>query len=233
MLRLEGVRLSFDGATALDAVDLHVAAGETLGLIGPNGSGKTSLFNAITGIYHPEAGQILLRGENIVGRSPHQIVRLGVARTIQSSRPFERLAVLENVSAIPGSSRREAFSLLEAVGLARHARRMAGQLGFAERRRLDLARSLALKPQLLLLDEPASGLTEAECAAMVELLSKVVTAGRTVVIVEHKLDLISALCSRVAVMNLGKVMAEGTADQIAEDTNVRKVYFGTEGLLHA
>lgn len=227
MLNLEGVKLAFGGAVALDGVDLAVGDGEAVGLIGPNGSGKSSLFNVVTGIYRPDAGRILLQGEEIGGLAPHQIVARGVARTVQSTRTFERLTVFDNVRAVMGARPSEAEALLEEVGLAGRRDRMAGELAFAERRRLDLARALALRPKLLLLDEPAGALTAAESEAMIELLARVAMAGRTVVIVEHKLDLISALCSRVAVLHLGRKIAEGPPHVIAGDPLVREVYFGS------
>lgn len=225
MLAVEGVRLSFGGAYALDRVDLTVSQGESVGLIGPNGSGKSSLFNVVTGIYEAGSGRVRVAGHDVTRLAPHRIVALGVARTVQTTRPFERLSVVDNVRAVRGATRKEAEALIENVGLASRREAMAATLSFSERRRLDLARALALKPRLLLLDEPAGALTAGESAEMAELLSRVALPGRTVIIVEHKLDLIAALCPRVVVMHLGRVIADGSPEAIRRDPAVRAVYF--------
>lgn len=233
MLRFERVSLRFGAVIALGTVDLDIGSGEAVGLIGPNGSGKSSLFNAVTGIYPPTEGRILLDGADISRLPPHAIVAHGVARTVQTTRPFQRLTVLDNVWPVLGSTRTEAEALLEEVSLTDKRHVMAGTLGFAERRRLDLARALALKPRLLLLDEPAGALTAAEGEVMAELLARIALPGRTVVIVEHKIDLIAALCSRVAVLHMGRKIAEGPPAAIREDDAVRSVYFGEKEAAHA
>lgn len=226
MLSLERATLRFDGVTVLDAVDLHVDHGEVLGLIGPNGSGKSSLINVVSGIYPLTQGRVLIDGEDATFLPPHDFVARGVARTVQSTRLFDRLTVLENTRPVKGGSRAAAEALLEEVGLADRRHAMAATLGFADRRRLDLARALALRPKLLLLDEPAGALTAAETEAVAELLARIALPGRAVIVVEHKVDLIAALCPRVAVLHMGRKIAEGSPAAVRDDGLVREVYFG-------
>jgi branched-chain amino acid transport system ATP-binding protein len=226
MLSLERATLRFGGVTALDTVDLHVDHGEVLGLIGPNGSGKSSLINVVSGIYPLIEGRLLIDGEDATSLPPHEIAARGVARTVQATRLFDRLTVLENVRPVQGGTRRAAEALLEEVGLAERRHTMAATLGFADRRRLDLARALALKPKLLLLDEPAGALTAAETETMAELLARIALPGRSVIVVEHKIELIAALCPRVAVLHAGRKIAEGSPSAIRDDGFVREVYFG-------
>lgn len=233
MLRFEGVTRRFGGVTALDALNLEVGRDEAVGLIGPNGSGKSSLLNVATGIYPADEGRILFDGEDITALPAHDIVARGVARTVQTTRPFERLTVLDNVRAVRGGGRAAAEALIEAVGLIDRRAALAGGLAFVERRRLDLARALALKPRLLLLDEPAGALTAAESEAMAELLAAIALPGRAVVIVEHKLDFIATLCPRVVVMHMGRKIADGAPDAIRRNPLVCEVYLGALEPVHA
>ncbi len=233
MLRLERATLRFNGVAALDEVDLHLGSKEVLGLIGPNGSGKSSLFNVVTGIYPLTEGRILFEEADISSLPPHRIVARGIARTVQSTRLFNRLTVLDNVWPVLGGSRDEAESLLDDVGLVDRRHEMAGTLSFAERRRLDLARALALKPRLLLLDEPSGALTAAEKEAMAELLATVALPGRAAIIVEHKIDLIARLCPRVAVLHMGRKIVEGTPAAIRSDPRLSQIYFGDQDRTHA
>ncbi|MEQ1951775.1 ABC transporter ATP-binding protein [Mesorhizobium yinganensis] len=226
MLSLDRATLRFGGVTVLDAIDLHVGHGEVLGLLGPNGSGKTSLINVVTGIYPLSEGRVLIDGEDATFLPLHEIVARGVARTVQATRLFDRLTVLENVRPAQGCPRVAVEALLEKVGLADRRHAMASTLGFADRRRLDLARALALQPKLLLLDEPASALTAAETNAMAELLARIALPGRAVIVVEHKIDLIATLCPRAAVLHMGRKVAEGLPAEIRDDDFLREVYFG-------
>lgn len=228
MLAVDSVSLRFNGLTVLDDLHLKLGRHDVLGLIGPNGSGKSSLLNVISGNYTATNGQVLFKGQDISKLECHEISALGIARTVQTTRLFERLPVLDNVWPISKLGRAAAMGLLEQVGLADRAQEMAGSLSFAERRRLDLARALALSPKLLLLDEPASALTATESEAMAELLSKIALPGRAVIIVEHKIDMIAALCPRVAVLHLGRKIFEGTPDAVRDQPSLRKIYFGGE-----
>lgn len=226
MLRLERATLRFGGVTVLDGIDLHVAHGEVLGLIGPNGSGKSSLINAVTGIYPLTGGRLLIDGEDATRLPPQAIVARGVARTVQTTRLFDRMTVFENVRPVGDGGRAAAEALLDAVGLADRRHEMAARLGFAERRRLDLARTLALKPELLLLDEPAGALTASETEAMAALIARIALPGRAVIVVEHKIELIAALCPRVVVLHMGRRIADGPPTAVHDDDLVRAVYFG-------
>jgi len=228
MLRLEGVSRSFGGMVALDNVSLILGAGECLGLIGPNGSGKSTLFNVITGISPADSGKVILGGRDITRLSPDAIARAGIARTVQTTRVFERLTVMDNVRPICPGGRKAAAQLLEITGLKGKGELLAGSLGFAERRRLDIARALALTPQLLLLDEPAGALTREETDAMAELIARAVLPDRSVIIIEHKIDLIARLCRRVAVLHIGRIIAEGSPQDVRHDMQVQQVYFGSE-----
>lgn len=233
MLSLECATLRFGGVTVLDGIDLNIARGEVVGLIGPNGSGKSSLINVITGIYELDQGRLLIDGEDATSLRPHQIVARGVARTVQTTRLFDRLTVLENVRSVRGGGRAAAERLLDEVGLADRRHEMAARLGFADRRRLDLARALALKPKLLLLDEPAGALTASETDTMAHLLARIALPGRAVIVVEHKIELIAALCPRVIVLHMGRRISEGPPVAILDDKQVRAVYFGGRELSDA
>lgn len=228
MLLLENATLNIDGVSILEAIDLHVGPQESLGLIGPNGSGKSSLVNVITGIYSLTHGRILVDGSNVTGLGPHEIVARGVARTAQTTRLFERLSVIDNLRAVKGGTRQAAEKLLEEVGLIDQRFMMAGSLSFAQRRRLDLGRALMLQPSLLLLDEPAAALTDSETKAMAGLIATVAAPGRALIVIEHKIRMVAALCPRVAVLNAGRKVAEGSPTEIVENELIQSIYFGSE-----
>jgi len=232
-LALEGARLRCGGHVVLDSIDLEIGDGEVLGLVGPNGSGKSSLINALSGIYPLSAGRLLIDGVDATSWPPHRIAAHGVARTVQNTRVFERLTVLDNVRAVRGCGRAGAEALLEDVGLGDLGHAMAATLGFAQRRRLDLARALAQEPRALLLDEPSAALTAAETDAMIDLLARVALPGRTVIVIEHKIHLIAALCPRMAVLDMGRKVAEGPVAALCEDESVRAIYFGGRDPEHA
>ncbi len=245
MLSVEGLSRSFGGVVALAELDLRVAPGEVLGLIGPNGSGKTTLFNVLTGVYPVDQGSIRLRGRDITNLKPPAIIRSGVARTFQNLRIYRRMTVFDNVwvaqHSLPGvgwreliiarpaaerARRAEVERLLEATGLADRAGLLAGELPLPEQRRLELARALVRAPDLLLLDEPAGGMTPAETAAMAALIRDVAAPGRTCIVIEHKMDMLAGLCTRMVVLNFGRKIAEGTPDEVLTHEDVLEAYLG-------
>ena len=249
MLTIDRLSRSFGGVAALDALDLAVGEGEVVGLIGPNGSGKTTLFNVITGVHAADSGSVLLHGEDIAGDTPARIVRRGVARTFQNLRIFRRMSVLDNVwvaqhslpevglmgllstrSGAERARRAEVEHLLDAVGLADRRDVLAGSLPLPDQRRLELARALARSPSLLLLDEPAGGMTPAETAQMAALIREIAVPGRTCIVIEHKLDLISALCRRLCVLNFGRKIADGVPQEVLRQAEVLEAYLGRDAI---
>ena len=223
MLRVEGLTVRYGGIEALADLGLEVAAGETVGLIGPNGAGKTTLFDALTGVVRPDGGRIRIAGRDLDGLAPHTIAGLGVARTFQGIRLFRRLSVRDNVRA---KHRGDAETWLDRVGLRHRRDALPDELAPAEQRRLELARALAVDPRLLLLDEPVGGLTPAETADFEDLLRAVALPGRTTVLIEHRIDLVAALCQRIVVLDFGRKIADGAPDEVLGDARVRAAYLG-------
>lgn len=236
LLDVDHVSKSFGGLVAVRDMSLHVDSEDILGLIGPNGAGKTTLFNLVTGVYRPDSGYISFRGQRISGLKPHRIARSGIARTFQIVRPFARMTVMENVMAAAmfgdgsgsgGPVKDRAKQVLSQMSLADKADSRAGSLTLPEQRRLELARALATRPQLLMLDEVMAGLTYPEIQGMVTLLNKIRDEeGTTMVVVEHVMRAIVQLCNRILVMNQGEKLLEGTPSEVMQDRNVIAAYMG-------
>lgn len=239
LLDLERVSKAFKGLQAVQDVTLSVNEGEILGLIGPNGAGKTTLFNLITGIYRPETGRLIYEGHDITATQPHQRCRKGIARTFQIVRPFMQLTVLENVTTGRVYGREtirdrrraeaEALELIELVGLIDRAADQARHLTLVDRKRLELARALATRPKLLLLDELLAGLNPSEVLNALHLIQRIRATGITIVMVEHLVKAVFGLSDRIVVLNAGQKIAEGTPAEVADNAHVIDAYLGSEG----
>ncbi len=250
LLRLEDLDLSFGGVTAVSGMELEVAKGGITALIGPNGAGKTTVFNIITGIYKPMNGRVLLRGEDISSKLPHQIAKAGVARTFQNIRIFPSLTCLENVLCgqhsrgraglaasmlrVPGQRDEESRMLKKAqaclarVGLSDSADSLAAALPYGKRRYLEIARALAAEPELIVLDEPSSGLNDAETTELSVLLKSLVEEGLSVFLIEHDMNLVDMVSDHVVVMQSGKKIAEGPMCEMRRNPKVIEAYLGSE-----
>jgi branched-chain amino acid transport system ATP-binding protein len=250
LLSVDNVTKRFGGLAALEDVSLTVRTGEIYGLIGPNGAGKTTLFNCMTGLYTVSGGAVRLDGVAIQAMKPHQIVKLGFARTFQNIRLFANMTALENVMvgrhartrahvlgavlrcgktrAEEAGIRDKAHELLAYVGLAGKGRGLANHLSYGDQRRLEIARALASEPKLLALDEPVAGMNPAERRQMGELFRKLRDGGVTLLLIEHDVKLVMGLCDRVAVLDYGRKIAEGTAEEVRKDPAVIAAYLGGE-----
>ncbi|MBI2237598.1 MAG: branched-chain amino acid ABC transporter ATP-binding protein/permease, partial [Actinobacteria bacterium] len=231
VLRAEGVTMDFQGLRALAGVTLALAPGEILGLIGPNGSGKTTLVNVVSGIYAPTGGRVFLGEVDVTGWPAHRIAHLGVSRTFQNIRLFAGLTVRENVqaAATAGAGEDDVDRVLDWFDLGSNASDLAGTLAYGVQRRVEIARAVIRRPSVLMLDEPAAGMNEAESEELLETISRVrEDLECSVVVIDHDLRLILRLCHRVQVLNEGQTIAEGRPDRIAADPKVVEAYLGTE-----
>ena len=233
MLEIDGLMVRFDGLKAIDGLTLTAPAGARVGILGPNGSGKTTLFNAISGLTALAGGTIRLGGRETSGLAPHRIADAGVARTFQTVRLFQRLSALDNVlpgvgsgAATSSDARRTALAALDSVGLGDARDVMAGDLGAFAQRRLEIARAMAQRPRLLLVDEPTAGLSRAEADRIVELLGGGVDPATTILLIEHNVAAIEALCPRSILLVEGRVAADAATTDMLRDRALASVYFG-------
>ena len=238
MLTLERVTKRFGGLTAVRDVSLEVREGDLLGIIGPNGAGKTTLFNVISGYYRPDAGRVLLAGRDVGGEPPHVICRLGLTRTFQIVKPFGNLSVLDNVmigalTHLPrvAAARDEARRVIDTCGLGPYAAARARALPVGLRKRLEVARALATRPRLLLLDEVMAGLNPTELGGIVELIRRLHAEGLTLIVIEHIMAAMMRLARRIVVLHHGETIAEGRPDEITRDRRVIDAYLGEEFVL--
>ena len=236
ILEGKGVTRYFGGLAAVVDVDFYVDQGEVLGLIGPNGAGKTTLFNLISAALAPRPGAITFKGTNITGMKPYQICRIGIARTFQTVKIFGHLPVFDNVRVgslfgasariSSGEAEKEAAELLEFVGLSGQRNILAKDLTLANQKRLEVARAMATRPELLLLDEMMAGLTYTEVAQAMELVKQIHQRGITIIMIEHVMKAIMNVCDRIIVLHHGKKIADGTPQEIAGNPTVIEVYLG-------
>jgi len=235
LLEVSGLTKRFGGLLAVGGLDLSLADGEMLGLIGPNGAGKTTVFNLLSGFLSPDGGEIRFGGRNVVGLKPHEICRLGMARTFQIVRPFPQLSVLDNVKVAalarhPVMTRalEAAGAVVDRVGLGPRATELAGSLTLADRKRLELARALATEPSLLLLDEVMAGLNATEIDAMVRQVAAINQGGISVLLIEHNMRAVMSLSHRIVVLSFGEKISSGTPREVAADRRVIEAYLGEE-----
>jgi len=235
LLEVRGVSKRFGGLLAVSDVSFSLAEGEILGLIGPNGAGKTTLFNVVNTVYKADGGTIRFAGKDITGSSPDKVVHLGLARTHQIVKPLNDLTLLDNVTvgACFGreyldlkAARKVALEVLQLVGLGDRAEMIARSLTIAGKKRLEVARALAAKPKLLLLDEVLAGLNPTEVALMIDLVRKIRDGGVSVFMIEHLMQAIMSLSDRIVVLNLGRKLAEGRPDEVVHNPDVVEAYLG-------
>jgi branched-chain amino acid transport system ATP-binding protein len=244
MLAVNELSKAFGGVQAVNLVSFELEEGELLGIIGPNGSGKTTLVNLVTGFVRPDSGRVVYKGRNITGQPPYRVVSFGIARTFQMVRPFYQLPAFKNlivplcsprVKRLAGGKYGDrdavALDLLEEVGFERDAYvsyKVASSLPQGYLKRLELAKSIALRPDLLILDELFSGLSLAEVASIVPIIEKLRLQGKTIIMIEHRLKELFRIADRVMVLNYGRKIAEGPAEEVMENEEVKKAYLGSE-----
>jgi len=235
VLEGKGLTKAFGGLQAVKDLSFALRDGEILGIIGPNGAGKTTLFNLLTGFYRPDAGRVFFKGQNVTGLRPHQICKRGLARTFQITQPFANLTVLENVkigaySRLPSSreATQEALRILGTVGLYEKRDELASALSVGHRKNLELAKALATRPELILLDEVVAGLNPKEGDDMIAYIKGIREQGITILLIEHVMKAIMSLCNRIIVIHYGERIAEGVPEEISKDPRVIEAYLGEE-----
>jgi len=237
LLEVSGISKSFSGLKAVQNVTFDVPEGKIVGLIGPNGAGKTTCFNMIAGVYKPDSGSVKLNGTAIDGKRPDEICKGGIGRTFQIVKPFAGLSVLDNVvvgalnaTASVVEARKVAEEVLDVLGLAPKRMQAASTLTLPDRKRLEVARALATRPKLLLLDEVMAGLRPTEVDQMVRVLLDLNKRGLTILLIEHVMRAVMALAGNIVVLHHGELISRGTPDQIAKDPKVLECYLGEEAL---
>jgi branched-chain amino acid transport system ATP-binding protein len=235
MLELSSVSRAFSGLRIIDDLELRVERGELVGILGPNGAGKTTLFNLITGNLQPSAGRVVFKGRDLVRMAVWDRCRLGIARTFQVPKPFTHMSVFENVLVAAvhggrlslGEARHRAMEVLDETGFGSRAATSAGRLTLLDLKRLELAKALVQKPELLLLDEIAGGLTDPECDQLLAIISAIHARGATIVWIEHVLHALMRAASRLAVLYGGKILTTGSPRDVLADPRVQEVYLGS------
>lgn len=249
LLEVKNLGITFGGLRAVDSVNLTIEEGQLYGLIGPNGAGKTTVFNLLTGVYRPTSGTIKINNENIVGKSSSEICQIGIARTFQNIRLFKQMTVLDNVKAafhnevkyslftsflhLPAYAKAEkemdekAMKILKVFHLDSQAKELAANLPYGQQRKLEIARALATKPQLLLLDEPAAGMNPRETAELMDTIRLVRSQYKTtILLIEHDMKLVSGICEKILVLNFGTELANGTPEEVLNHPDVITAYLG-------